>query len=218
MPFFGKVYGAGISWKGRLNGAAVFIIPPGAELDNRHLITFFIRQVAGFLSRSEAEAALKESEEKFSSAFHSSAVLMAISTKSDGKFLDVNQTFLTTLGFSRDEVIGKGVDELLEVAAPFFAFRGLVMASPVWYPTLDERVRRALFDFILGVLDAPAFDPARARGEHRVLEIREPGEQGRHLRIRCHGIPVHGPGDPRHPRLRGEHRGRPPLPHLAEGQ
>ncbi len=50
---------------------------------------------------------------------------------------------------------------ILEVAAPFYAFRGLVMASPVWYPTLDEKVRRALFDFILAVLDAPAFDPAR---------------------------------------------------------
>ncbi len=56
------------------------------------------------------------------------------------------------------EATGDG--ELLEVAAPFFAFRGLVMASPVWYPTLDEKVRRALFDFILAVLDAPAFDPA----------------------------------------------------------
>ncbi len=54
-----------------------------------------------------------------------------------------------------------GDRELLEVAAPFFAFRGLVMASPVWYPTLDEEIRRALFDFILAVLDAPAFDPAR---------------------------------------------------------
>ncbi len=54
-----------------------------------------------------------------------------------------------------------GDREILEVAAPFFAFRGLVMASPVWYPTLDERVRSALFDFILGVLEAPSFDPAR---------------------------------------------------------
>ncbi|MGE5190510.1 MAG: phosphotransferase family protein [Gemmatimonadota bacterium] len=54
-----------------------------------------------------------------------------------------------------------GDAELLEVAAPFFAFRGLVMASPVWYPVLDEGVRRALFDFILGVLEAPAFDPGR---------------------------------------------------------
>jgi aminoglycoside phosphotransferase (APT) family kinase protein len=54
-----------------------------------------------------------------------------------------------------------GDGELLEVAAPFFAFRGLVMASPVWYPVLEEKVRRAMFDFILGVLEAPSFDPGR---------------------------------------------------------
>ncbi|HZU98131.1 MAG TPA: phosphotransferase [Planctomycetota bacterium] len=52
--------------------------------------------------------------------------------------------------------------ELLEVAAPFFAFRGLVMASPLWYPKLDEGVRRKLFSFIENVLDAPRFEPARA--------------------------------------------------------
>jgi len=112
MPFFGKVYGAGISWKGRLNGAAIFILPTGTQLENHDLITFFIRQVAGFLSRRDAEAALRESEEKFSAAFHSSAALMAISTKQDGKLIDVNETFLDTLGFSRDEVIGKQVFEL----------------------------------------------------------------------------------------------------------
>ena len=54
-----------------------------------------------------------------------------------------------------------GDREMLEVAAPFYAFRGLVMASPVWYPTLDEEVRRKLFSFIEGVLDAEAFDPGR---------------------------------------------------------
>ncbi len=112
MPFFGKVYGAGISWNGRLNGSAIFVLPPGTELENHDLITFFIRQVAGFLSRSEAEVALKESEEKFSAAFHSSAALMAISTKHDGKFIDVNETFLEVLGFSREEVLGKHISEL----------------------------------------------------------------------------------------------------------
>lgn len=54
-----------------------------------------------------------------------------------------------------------GDREMLEVAAPFYAFRGLVMASPVWYPGLDEEVRRRLFAFIGEVLDAEAFDPAR---------------------------------------------------------
>jgi hypothetical protein len=52
-----------------------------------------------------------------------------------------------------------GDREMLQVSAPFYAFRGLVMASPVWYPTLDERVRRILFTFIEGVLDAETFDP-----------------------------------------------------------
>ena len=52
-----------------------------------------------------------------------------------------------------------GDKELLKVAAPFFAFRGLVMASPLWYPNLDEGVRRKLFTFIGSVLNAPAFDP-----------------------------------------------------------
>jgi aminoglycoside phosphotransferase (APT) family kinase protein len=51
--------------------------------------------------------------------------------------------------------------EILEVAAPFYAFRCLVMASPVWYPTLPEEVRRKLFSFLQAVLDEEAFDPAR---------------------------------------------------------
>jgi hypothetical protein len=57
-----------------------------------------------------------------------------------------------------------GDAEILETAAPFFAFRCLVMASPVWYPSLPEPVRRKLFSFTLAVLDAPRFDPARVNG------------------------------------------------------
>ena len=55
-----------------------------------------------------------------------------------------------------------GDRELLEVAAPFIAFRALVMANPLWYPALDAGVRGQLFNLIRNVLDAPAFDPARA--------------------------------------------------------
>ena len=53
-----------------------------------------------------------------------------------------------------------GDRELLAVAAPFFAFRGLVMASPVWYPALGEGVRRTLLRFVQAVLDEEAFDPS----------------------------------------------------------
>jgi aminoglycoside phosphotransferase (APT) family kinase protein len=55
-----------------------------------------------------------------------------------------------------------GDTELLEVAAPFFAFRGLVLASPVWYPALGEEIRGKVLRFVLNVLDAPRFDPSRA--------------------------------------------------------
>ncbi|MCK9418541.1 MAG: aminoglycoside phosphotransferase family protein [Nitrospirae bacterium] len=52
--------------------------------------------------------------------------------------------------------------EMLEVAAPFFAWRGLVIASPVWYPHLPVRTRRTIFNFIRNVLAADRFDPRDA--------------------------------------------------------
>lgn len=54
-----------------------------------------------------------------------------------------------------------GDREILEVCAPFYAFRCLVMASPVWYPALPAGIRHALFRFMRAVLDADSFDPAR---------------------------------------------------------
>ena len=53
-----------------------------------------------------------------------------------------------------------GDDEMLSVAAPFFAFRGLVMASPLWYPHLSDEVRGKLLNFIVNILEEDRFDPA----------------------------------------------------------
>jgi Phosphotransferase enzyme family len=50
-------------------------------------------------------------------------------------------------------------EEILDVIAPFYAFRGLVMASPVWYPALSQSVRQKLVAFIRSVLEAERFDP-----------------------------------------------------------
>jgi hypothetical protein len=52
-----------------------------------------------------------------------------------------------------------GDSEMLAVAAPFFAFRGLVMAHPVWYPNLSEDARKKLFNFVEAVLNAETFQP-----------------------------------------------------------
>jgi aminoglycoside phosphotransferase (APT) family kinase protein len=49
--------------------------------------------------------------------------------------------------------------EMLKVTAPFFAFRGLVMAHPVWYPNLAKDVRQKLFNFIRAVMSQEFFSP-----------------------------------------------------------
>lgn len=49
--------------------------------------------------------------------------------------------------------------ELLDVAAPYLAWRGLVLANPVWYPSLSDSARSRLFDFIESVLEKPRFEP-----------------------------------------------------------
>ena len=53
-----------------------------------------------------------------------------------------------------------GDHEVLEVVAPFFVFRALVMASPIWYPELPDRVRQQLLAFIEAVLSRDTFDPS----------------------------------------------------------
>lgn len=46
-----------------------------------------------------------------------------------------------------------GDEEMLKVIQPFFAWRGLVIASPLWYPNLSLDVRIKLFNFIKNVLE-----------------------------------------------------------------
>jgi hypothetical protein len=54
-----------------------------------------------------------------------------------------------------------GDGEMLRVVAPFYAFRGLVIASPLWYPNLSDTVRQRLLAFIFAVLESEQFDPAQ---------------------------------------------------------
>jgi len=59
-----------------------------------------------------ANQQLAQSEEKFKKSFELSTRMMAISNFETGKYIDVNELFLETTGFTRDEVIGKTSIEL----------------------------------------------------------------------------------------------------------
>ncbi len=52
-----------------------------------------------------------------------------------------------------------GDRQMFDVIAPFYAWRGLVIASPVWYPHLSRDVRKMIFNFIENVLGTGRFDP-----------------------------------------------------------
>ena len=60
----------------------------------------------------QAEEALRQSEQRFSKAFHTAPIGIAISRISDRQFIDVNESFLGLIGHSREEVIGRTPGEL----------------------------------------------------------------------------------------------------------
>lgn len=62
--------------------------------------------------RKQAEEALRQSDERFSSAFRVSPVAIAISSLKDGGYIDVNESFVRLFGFPREEVIGHTAVEL----------------------------------------------------------------------------------------------------------
>lgn len=74
-------------------------------------------------ARVQNESALRQSEERFAKAFHASPVAISLTQHADGRFIDVNDSFLALLGApSRDTVIGKTVLDLQAgISAEFVA-------------------------------------------------------------------------------------------------
>ncbi|MCH8994398.1 MAG: PAS domain S-box protein, partial [Chloroflexi bacterium] len=71
-----------------------------------------IAAVRDVTERTKAEAALRESESRFSTAFHDNPVPVAITRARDGKLIDVNDAFLSITGYRRAELIGRTLIEL----------------------------------------------------------------------------------------------------------
>ena len=54
-----------------------------------------------------------------------------------------------------------GDTDILEVTAPFYAFRGAVVANPLFYPDVTDEARGKIFAFVHGMLKAERFDPGK---------------------------------------------------------
>ncbi len=64
-----------------------------------------------------------------------------------GPFLELFQNFWETY------LKRTGDEEVLTTIQPFYAWRGLVIASPIWYPNLKPQTRRKIFNFIKNILE-----------------------------------------------------------------
>ncbi len=75
---------------------------------------------------------------------------------------EVRGAYLEGLNLFFEEYIRQTNDnELFEVLAPFFAFRGVVVANPVFYPELSHDARNKIFRFVKRVLSAEKFEPGK---------------------------------------------------------
>jgi hypothetical protein len=66
--------------------------------------------------------------------------------------------------FFQEYVSRTGDAELLEVVAPFYAFRGAVVANPTFYPDVTSSQRERLFAFVRRVLAEERFVPEQVEG------------------------------------------------------
>jgi PAS domain S-box-containing protein len=59
LPDTGKIFGTGLSWRGRVHAVTAIIFPPGVTPENIDVLDLFIRHCSAVLQQRQAEHALK---------------------------------------------------------------------------------------------------------------------------------------------------------------
>ncbi len=83
--------------------------------DGDPLVLGIAREIS---DRLKLEQALRFSEEKFSKAFQLSPLLMSLTRMADGLFIEANDNFIHTIGYTREEIIGHTSTEINLFADP----------------------------------------------------------------------------------------------------
>jgi len=99
--------------EGRLNNLDQLVSQRTRELESAN--QSLRREIA---ERLQTEKALRLSDDRFSRAFKSSPIPLAIQSLLQSKYVDVNDSFLKLLGYTREEVVGRTPDDLCLWAEP----------------------------------------------------------------------------------------------------
>ena len=92
---------------GETFSAEVILTP--IRLGEEEVLQANIRDIT---QRKQAEMALKHTSEKFEKTFQAAPVWVVLSVLEDGRYLEVNEAFIQTTGYEREELIGKTSLEL----------------------------------------------------------------------------------------------------------
>ncbi len=77
--------------------------------ENKPAVQIIVRDIT---ERNTSIELIRQSESKFSELFNHSPIVHALTTLKDGIYLEVNNSFLQTLGYTREEVLGRNSREL----------------------------------------------------------------------------------------------------------
>jgi len=94
-----------VTWQNRDGELIDTIVSPRALLDAGGRFSGSFAVFTDITGRKKVEEELKLSEERFAKAFRASPAAISISTLKEGRFIDVNDSFLKVTGYSRSEVI-----------------------------------------------------------------------------------------------------------------
>ena len=92
-------------WYGRKKDGTLFWLEVNMKrvpLPPRDRIVVTLRNIDEW---KKVQTTLQENADTFEKLFHSNAILMAVSSIEEGIYLDVNETFLSVLGYTREEVV-----------------------------------------------------------------------------------------------------------------
>jgi PAS domain S-box-containing protein len=73
---------------------------------------YSLGMIEDITDRKQADIALRQSEERFATAFRANPIACAITSYPDGVLLDVNDSYLNLIGYQREEVVGQSTIEI----------------------------------------------------------------------------------------------------------
>lgn len=100
---------------GRIFGTLALILAGEVRafgLQDAEVLSIIAAQVSMAIEQRLAGEKLRRSEEKFCKAFNTDAVAMAMITRQQRAFLEVNDAFVALTGYSREEIVGRTPLEL----------------------------------------------------------------------------------------------------------